>query len=241
MKRVYLDAGLATPNPTPDQQEMARAFVTLAHAEFEYFAEEVFRGLSQASLNGAASGVFGRPAIALLAFSGLDSLKGGTFLSSGPKKVSRKLSTRIGSAHGEFVQLLDSNNGIREKHLASMAVPVGLDASAVDNTWLNDLEAFCSSRGAFAHMSRTTQRGSHLAVNPADVWRTCKRLVWTDPALAAQGVVNSFESLDLWVETEKQSFASSVAAPPWRLKLSRYFARRLLARRRWEGSDDDDD
>src|SRR5215471_8834059 len=36
------------------------------------------------------------------------------------------------------------------------------------NTWLNDLEAFCSFRGAFVHMSRTTQRASHLAVNPHD-------------------------------------------------------------------------
>lgn len=127
--------------------------------------------------------------------------------------------------------MIDANNGIREKNLAALAIPLGLDAGNIDNTWLNELDAFCSLRGAFAHMSRTSQRGSHLAINPHDVWKMCERLIWTNPALAAQGVINSFESLDAWFEAEKQSFGTYVAVPAWRLRLMHFLASALFRRK----------
>lgn|SRR5690606_400563 len=233
LKRVYLDAGLATPAPNPDHQELARAFVALAHAEFEYYVEEALRGLATAVLNGAVSGHFSRASMALLSFSGIPSLNGGATLSAGKRKNPRQLATRFGDAHGALVAIVDGNNGVRERHLAAMAIPLGLDASSIDATWLNDLDAFCSLRGAFVHMSRTSQRGSHLAVNPHDVWAKCKSLIWTNPAIATPNIISSFESLDLWVESEAQSFGSLVAAPNWRLR-TRYFlmsAMRKLGRR----------
>ena len=224
LKRIYLDAALADPAPSPDHQELARAFVAFAHAEFEHFVEEALRELANVALSQAASGHFGKASLALLTFTGLDGMNGGVSLSRKKGKTPRQLSTRVGAAHAKLVGILDANNGVREKHLAAMAIPLGLDVSAVDNTWLNDLDAFCSSRGAFVHLSRATQRSSHLAVNPHDVWAKCKRLVWIDPALGQQGMVASFESFDLWIETEKNSFGPAVSVPAWRLSVLKFLA-----------------
>lgn len=241
LKRIYLDRALTDPIPTPDHQELARAFVTLAHSELEYFVEEAFRELASTALRGAMVGSFGRASIALISFTGLDPLRGGATLSTGKKKAPRRLATRFGAAHAALVSTLDRNNGVREKHLASIAIPLGLDATSIDNTWLNELDAFCSTRGAFAHMSRMSQRGSHLAVNPQDVWTKCERLIWTNPALAAPGTVNSFESLDLWVETEKHSLGPYVRVASWRLKLMQFLTSTFRKLGRNSDSDYDDD
>lgn len=224
LRRIYLDDALTTAVPTPDHQELARAFVTLTHSELEYYVEEACRGLAQEALRAAVAGNYGRTSIAMMSFCGLEALRGGSTLSTAGKKTARRLSTRFGAAHGALIKAIDGNNGVREKHLAALAIPLGLDAGNIDNTWLNELDAFCSFRGAFAHMSRTSQRGSHLAVNPLDVWQKCERLIWTNPALAAQGVINSFESLDDWFEVEKQSFGSYVPVAAWRLRLVRFLA-----------------
>ncbi|BDU70181.1 hypothetical protein GETHOR_22820 [Geothrix oryzae] len=229
LKRVYLDDALASGSPNTDHQELARAFLTLAHAELEFYVEEALRELAIQSFAGVCAGTFGRPSIALVAFSGLEPKNGGTALSTGKKKTPRQLAMRFGEAHAVLLQRLDRNTGVREKHIASMAIPLGLDSSSIDSTWLNDLDAFCTARGAFAHMSRTTSRGSHLAVNPHDVWTKCERLIWTNPTLATPGLLSSFESFDAWIEAEKLALGPQVIANSWRLRLS-HFVLTLVSR-----------
>lgn len=241
LRRIYLDDALAATVPTPDHQELARAFVTFTHSELEYYVEEACRELAQEAFKAAVAGNYGMASIAMVNFSGLEALGGGSTLSSAGKKQARRLSTRFGAAHSALIKTIDSNNGVREKNLAALAIPLGLDAGNIDNTWLNELDAFCSFRGAFAHMSRTSQRGSHLAVNPQEVWQKCERLIWTDPALAAQGVINSFESLDDWFEVGKQSFGPFVPAAAWRLRLFQFLAGALFRPWRRVGPVNDDD
>lgn len=217
LKRVYLDAAIAAPTPTPDHQEHARAFVVLAHAELEFFVEECLRDLATTSVRNGAAGTFGKASLAMLAFSGLPSLTAGGNL-SGTKPAPRSLGLRLTEAYGVVIQTLNANTGVREKHIAQMAIPLGLDPKSVDATWLNDLDAFCSLRGAFAHMSRTEQRASHLAVNPVDIWSKCERLIWLTPALAAPGLISSFEEFDLWVDGEKAAFGATVSGLPFRFR-----------------------
>jgi hypothetical protein len=241
LKRIYLNDALAAAVPTPDHQELARAFVALTHSELEYYVEEACRGLAQDALKAAVVGNYGKASIAMITFSGLEARRGGSMLRTFGKKKARRLSMRFGEAYDLLIKAIDGNNGVREKHLAALAIPLGLDASRIDNTWLNELDAFCSSRGAFAHMSRTSQRGSHLAVNPHDVWHQCERVIWTIPALAVQGVINSFESLDDWIEGEKQSFGPYVPVAAWRLRLTQFlFSALSRPWRRDEAVDDDD-
>jgi hypothetical protein len=240
LKRVYLDAALSVTTVSPDHQELARAFLMFAHSELEFFVEEALRELAQHSFNCAVSGSYGRTALALITFSGLEPLHGGTALGSGKKKP-RQLATRFGHSHNEIVSRIDGNCGVREKHLAQMAVPLGLDASLIDNTWLNELDAFCSKRGAFAHTSRTSQRGSHLAVNSQDIWTNCQRVVWTNAALAVPGMISSFQSLDDWIEAEKSTVGPTIIAPSWRLRLSHLISALIGRLSRNRQIDDDDD
>lgn len=221
LKRIYLDDALVAPTPTPEHQERARAFVTLAHAELEFYVEEALRDLATTSFNNAVAGRWGPPAIALLGFSGLPPLNGGSVLGTGKKKGRRQIETRFGDAQAAHLKILDANNGVREKHIAAMAVPLGLDGKTIDNTWLNELDAFCTMRGAFAHMSRTNSYATHLAVNPSDVWTKCCTLVWTNAALAMSGTISSFESFDDWVEAEKLTLGPVVTTSRWRLSLTR--------------------
>lgn len=242
LKRVYLDAALAAAVPTPDHQEMARAFVSMVHAELEYYVEEACRALAQEAFRAAVAGNYAKASIALINFSGLDPMRGGATLTGAGKTPARRLSTRFGAAHAAFIKTIDANNGVREKHLAALTIPLGLDPGTIDSTWLAELDAFCSWRGAYGHMSRTSQRGSHLAVNPADVWQKCERVIWTDPALGAPGVINSFESLDAWFEAEKVAFGPYVTVPEWRLRLARFVINIVakLRKREEAGGDDAD-
>lgn len=240
LKEVYLDDALASPVPNDIHSELARAFVTFAHAEFEYYVEEALRELTTATFNGAVSGQFGSASIAMLGFSGMSPLKAGDKLGASGKKAARKMSTRFGEAKVATLKAIDSNMGVREKHIAAMAIPLGLDPTSVDNTWLNDLDAFCSYRGAYVHMSRTQQRADPAAVNPKDMWLKCQRLVWTNPTLGSPGSINSFESFDAWVESEKIGLAPLVGAPRWRLRIMSYLLQ-LLSRRRKNAAGEDDD
>lgn len=214
LKRIYLDEGIASAPPSSDQQEQARAFVVFAHAEFEYFVEESLRSLADIVFDRAKSGAYGRSSISLIAFGGIDAQSGGTVLIPN-KKSPRKLASRFGEAHQKLVQTINENHGIRESHLAEMTIPLGLDGTMFDNTWINDLEAFCAMRGAFAHSSRTTQRANYLAVNPSDIWSKCDRLLTTNAATSVNNLISSFESFDAWIEGEKLTFGAvaTVAVP----------------------------
>ncbi|WP_343618993.1 HEPN domain-containing protein [Ralstonia sp.] len=229
LKRVYLADGLAAAIPNDDQQERARAFVVLAHAEMEYFIEEVLRDLAKAVLRHAAAGTYGRSALALITFGGLDPQNGGTTLSKGKKKVPRVLTTRIGEASANIQKILDDNTGVKEKYLAEMAIPLGLDPDAVDSSWLAELEAFCVARGAFAHMSRGSQGGSHLAVDPKEMWRKVRRIVWTDPSFVSAGAISSFERFDEWAESEQRAVGVTVRVDYGNNGVLRFFKRLIGA------------
>jgi hypothetical protein len=206
LKRIYLlDALMANGAHSTDQQELARAFVTFAHAEFEHYLEVAFRSLLDVVLQQAANGKFSVASLSMLTFSDLPSSGGGTSFKG---KDARKVATRIFAAGVQYKTLLDDNHGVKEKYLAKIGTPLGFNKDCVDNTWLSDLDAFCSFRGAFAHMSRKEQRASHLSVNPQDIWIKCEKLLWTDAATARAGIVSSFESFDEWIEDQKNAFGT---------------------------------
>ncbi|MCA8425839.1 hypothetical protein LGN30_21870 [Burkholderia seminalis] len=254
LKRVYLNDGNFSAIPNSDDQESARAFVVFVHAELEEYVENIFRDLANKAMQGVAVGHFSRVAISLLAFSGIPALNGGgrlTKLTPGGTKATgtgkkeknpRLLVTRYGEAHGRYTVMLDNNNGVNEKYLAAMGIPIGLDAQRVDVNWINDLETFCSSRGKWAHMSRTNPLGKHGEIDPSDIWKICERLIWSNLSLAAPGVISSFEGLDDWVETEKSLIGSSlIRESRWRFKIFYAFSMlwRFWGRRSVRGADED--
>lgn len=239
LKRIYLNDGNFRTIPNPDDQELARAFIVLVHAELEQYIETSFEELSIDALKGVSTGQFSRVAISLLAFSGIPAQTGGAKLrmptsggsaipSTGKKdKSPRLLATRYGEAHGQYLQMLASNNGVREKYLAALGIPLGLDAQRIDPNWINDLELFCSSRGVWAHLSRTNHLAKIGEIDPRDIWAVCERLIWTNRNIATPGVISSFEDLDQWVEAEKNLIGNAlVNEPRWKFKV--FYAMSML-------------
>lgn len=234
LKRIYLNDGNFRTIPNPDDQELARAFVVLVHAELEQYIETSFEGLSIDAMRGVSAGQFSRVAISLLAFSGIPAQTGGAKLriptpggSAKKEKSPRLLATRYGEAHGQYLQMLVSNNGVREKYLATLGIPLGLDAQRTDPNWINDLESFCSSRGVWAHLSRTNALAKIGEIDPKDIWAVCERLIWTNRNLARPGVISSFEDLDQWVEAEKNLIGNAlVNESRWKFKI--FYAMSML-------------
>jgi hypothetical protein len=208
LKRIYLGTVPAGPAATPDEQELARAFVLLAHAEFEYYIETALGALEAVVFANGLRGQFSSATLALMSFSNLPSTAGGDKLSP-----SKSLKARLGEAHSYHVSVVRNNNGVRESYLAKMAVPLGLHRDIVDSTWLNDLDAFCAYRGKYAHLSRVAPGSSFLSVNPADLWSKCSGILWRNTALASPGVIGSFEDFDDWVESQKRTFGTVASGP----------------------------
>ena len=204
----------------------------LFHAELEEYIEESLKALAISAFAGVTSGNLSRVAVSLLLFSGLPAQTGGGKLrmptaggagnSIGAKKekLPRLLATRYGEAHGKYIAMVSSNNGAREKYLAALGVPLGLDAQKIDSNWINDLESICSYRGKFAHMSRKNPLIKVNEINPSDIWVTCQRILWGVGGLPQSGLISSFRDFDEWVENEKSLIGSVlVNEPKWKFKL----------------------
>lgn len=235
LKDIYLNNGNFKALPDVKDQELARGFVVFLHAELEQYIETSFKDLAETALRGAADGKFSRVSMSLLTFSGLPPLNGGGKLriptASSPalvpvpqgskkEKTPRQLLSRFGEAHARYVEMLDGNNGVREKYLAGLGIPIGLDAKRVDPNWIKDLESICSSRGAWAHLSRLNDLGKFSEIDPRDLWLTCERLVWGINGVTKPGEIGSFKDLDSWVEEEKNLIGTPlVTDSTWRFKL----------------------
>lgn len=206
LKRIYLDASLNSGvPPTADQHDFARSFTVLAHAEIEWYIEKVSTKFSEKILTAAKYGNVSASTFALLTFSSLAPLTGGGEF----KREKRLVSTRVGEAKASLKKISDENHGIREEHLASLFVPLGLTHKDIDATWLGDVDSFATFRGRYAHMSRTEPDANPSSVNPSDIWDHCKRIVWANPALANTPQVASFEGLDNWLQQAGSIFSMS--------------------------------
>lgn len=231
LKNAYLGNGAFPNMPSQEDQERTRGFIMLFHAELEEYIEESLKELAISAFNGVTSGNFSRVAISLLLFCGLPAQTGGARLrmpttgggenTGGTKKekMPRLLATRYGEAHGKYIAMVKSNNGAREKYLAALGVPLGLDAQKIDSSWINELESICSYRGKFAHMSRKNSLIKVEEINPSNIWESCKRIVWGVTGMPESELISSFQEFDEWIENEKILIGSAlVSEPKWRFK-----------------------
>lgn len=198
LQRIYLPSDLARSLYTPDEQEFARSFAVMLHAEIEHYIELSCTDVAKKIINASKSGQFFPASISFLFFSRLPPLNGGDKL--GKKDgISRKITTRLYDANVKYEELINANEGIREKHLAKLLVPLSLSADNVDPTWLSEIDTLATFRGAFAHMSRNSNEASIAKVNPVDILQLCNRIVNGDPRLKRPGVISSLQELDEWL------------------------------------------
>jgi hypothetical protein len=124
------------------QLDLARGYRVLVHAEMEYYLEESVRDVAAQAF--AAWRLDGKPRhtiICLLAFC---------------KRGDREHpipSTYVGEAIAALRYTLENNNGIKEDNLFKFLLPVGVDGSALNTTWLSSMTSYGTLRGEVAHSS----------------------------------------------------------------------------------------
>lgn len=142
----YLPAINPTGNYSAKQQDDLRAYLLLVHAEIESYFEEISESKVRSAFNNwrlhrTKSNVL----IALASFCD------GTV-------SDLSLEVRVNKALTFYIAKLRHNHGIKEKNLLDMLLPIGLEHSDIDATWLSTMNSFGSSRGMVAHSAAMVQQ-----------------------------------------------------------------------------------
>jgi hypothetical protein len=161
---------------------MSASFRVLSHAEIESYLEE-----SALAIHSAAWDLWNKHQHATLS---LACLLGFSEVTTGPRSIKQgntDVSAPLQKANNAWREALRNNHGIKEINVLTLFLPVGIQQSELDQTMLNDLSSFGSSRGDIAHSSSVTL-GALL--DPKAEWET------------VEGLLVSLKSLDCLVERE---------------------------------------
>lgn len=132
------------------EQELtqARAFILLAHAEFESFIEDRVKWCAESSVNlWTTSGLM---SLALIHLS--------VYLASEIKEEHKwkDTNTKFESMLGIFLRKIKNNHGIKNDNLKTLLKPIGIDLNDIP-VLAPELDSFGANRGSVAHTSGSTQ------------------------------------------------------------------------------------
>lgn len=157
--RALMPAKKLTGDYEPEEFVRLRAFRVLAHAEVEAFLEDRVLEVAQEACRlwkeeRKANSVL----LGLLAFysrkwpepkPSIERQQNQDYLLSVEK--------RIKAAVTAFHQSVIDNNGIKEKNLLELLLPVGIAAEELDNYWVGNMNTYGVNRGEVAHRSGAVQ------------------------------------------------------------------------------------
>ncbi len=130
------------------------AFRLLVHGEFESYIEEMV--LDHATHRISEWKNSRNPSITLAALLAYDEVAGKspTSVLAPPQKPTLSTDDRINEAFRRFNNKIRRlNHGVRELNILSLLLPIGVEASMIDTTWLSDLDTWAHERGDLAHQS----------------------------------------------------------------------------------------
>lgn len=167
-----LPANLPKENYSEQEQDLARGYRLLVHAEIEAYLEDISK---ETITNAIRLWKNSRsPSKQLISFiscyhsswSAADNLANEEIIQIAKSRINAKESVDkvIDLAQKQFTTKLKNNHGIKEENLHLLIVPTGIDISELDATWVTNLDNFGGLRGAIAHnRKRTTD-----SINPND-------------------------------------------------------------------------
>lgn len=160
-----------TGDYTDRQLDRTGAFIILAHAEIEFFLESI---VVETAKNAADAWISRKlmtePLVSMLAY--CDNQNSIPPKLQGPDSV--ELNNRVIKASETVCQYANSqNNGIKERDILKLLMPVGIQEADIDPTWLADIDSFGRVRGKLAHTSKRVQ----VPPNPQDEFQTVNRIV----------------------------------------------------------------
>lgn len=137
-----------------DEYDRVRAYRLLVHAEIESCIEELAESVAHKAVSRwVTDGRARRPLLALLAFTEVNWPSAPSALT--PSRG--ELRERIERAKSMFTGSLRRVNGIRERDVLAMLLPVGFREVDFDTTWLATINSFGEERGETAHTTVRVQ------------------------------------------------------------------------------------
>lgn len=160
----------ATGTYTPEQYDGVLAFGLLVHAEIEAFLESQALRVATACESNWKLDRRPRTTIAgLLAYASSGS-------SRPPERVTPRrtdMMDRVNLAKGEHATTINNNNGLKEKNLLAMLLPIGVRETEMPADLIRDLDTFGGLRGEYAHKSAAVQ----TLPDPRDVVQMVARIL----------------------------------------------------------------
>ena len=165
---------VAVANLTPEISIKALSYRLLCHAEIESYLED--RALEVSGLIRTAWNTrrhVSYPTLCMLGFSGETMGAPPETFQAPTKRI--KIDNRLALILGKYhYYVTKQNNGITEKSLVRMLLPLGLDVGIIDPLVITEFNNFATLRGNAAHRST----GGHVqaGVSPYDEHTTVTRL-----------------------------------------------------------------
>ena len=194
LKKQFLPKINPTGLYSESQLSKTAAYRVLAHAEIEsYLEERAWEVVQNAKTLWDESGKTTRTLICLLGFSGLTMDEPPDTLT--PKKGSKtvkeekiKISKKINLALESFKRVISQNHGVKEDHILSLLLPIGIDSDHLDPAWLATMNTFGEKRGLVAHTSATSYMTTQTP-DPANELNTVTQI--TDELLRIDELINN--------------------------------------------------
>lgn len=165
----------------PEDEDRARGYRLLVHAEIESYLEDQAIQVIKDKID--AWRINRTPSNLILSFlacyhsgwveSDDDNNLRIIELSKSRKRIKEVISEIIDQAQAQFIQILRNNHGVREKNLKKLILPTGVELSDLDPSWIADLDDFGKQRGEIAHKANMTTG----AINPEDEYKRVKNLL----------------------------------------------------------------
>jgi hypothetical protein len=168
-------------------QANARAFLVLSHAEVESYLEDWAKEIARAAESVWAAGSRLTPPLSFLLTAMGERLTVPDTL--GGQDAPQRLADLVTRVFVKYYKQVKDNNGVKEKNLLSLFVPLGLPSSAIGTTLVQNLDAFGSDRGMHAH------HAASVVVTPLDPETEYKRV---------QNVLNDLLDIDTWLVAYKR-------------------------------------
>ncbi len=169
LPRVFSSTGSYTAR----QRDRTRAFQLLAHAEIESYLEDIVVETANAAFESWNES--GRVTDPLVALAALDQSSAVAIPKSQPAENERYLTLQLRRIKDAFNgEVKGRNNGVREKDVLRLLLPVGVSEDDLDPNWLHTIDAFGRDRGLTAH---TTGTGIVKLPDPEDEHKSVKAIL----------------------------------------------------------------
>jgi hypothetical protein len=152
-------------NYTKKESDLIRSYVLLSHAEIESFFEDISQAKAKKALTEWKSNrTKSNCLLAIMSFCtdevGWDKTK---------KEKKEKFDYRVIRVVAHYIEKLSNNHGIKAENIKNILLPIGIEESQIDDTWLNTMESFGAQRGLIAHSTISVQQQIDLATNKNNI------------------------------------------------------------------------